>query len=93
MTLAIRNIKQFKKDLKRYIHQKPILKDLEVVIKILANEEPLDKSYRDHPLKGNWNGYRECHVRGDLLLVYKIDKEENILYLVAFGSHAEVLEM
>ena len=91
--LKIKNVKQFKKDVKRFLHQKQLLKDLEVVIKALANEETLDASYRDHPLIGNWVGYRECHVRGDLLLVYKIKKEENTLYLAVFGSHAEVLAL
>lgn len=93
MTLEIKHIKQFKKDLKRFLHQKPLLKDLETVINILASEGLLDANYRDHPLIGNWKGYRECHIRGDLLLVYKVSKEENVLYLVAFGSHSEILGM
>jgi mRNA interferase YafQ len=93
MTLKIKNAKQFKKDLKRFLHQKQILKDLENVIKALTNEETLDLNLRDHPLIGNWVGYRECHVRGDLLLIYKVDKEENMLYLAAFGSHAELLAL
>lgn len=93
MSLGIKIIKQFKKDLKRFIHQKQTLIDLENIIKKLANEEVLDDRFRDHPLLGNWIGYRECHIKGDLILVYKISKLENLLYLVAFGSHAEVLKM
>ncbi len=93
MTLKIITIKQFKKDIKRFLHKKPILKELESVIKKLANEEILDARFKDHLLIGNWAGYRECHIRGDLILVYKIDNEEKALYLATFGSHAEVLRM
>ena len=45
---------------------------------------------KDHELKGNWQGYREFHISGDLLLIYKI--ENKILYLVRIGSHAQLFE-
>ena len=93
MTLQIRLVKQFKKDLKRFLHQKDVLKDLEQAIATLEKEQMLPAKFRDHALIGNWMGYRECHIRGDLLLVYKICKQENVLFLVAFGSHAEVLDI
>ena len=50
--------------------------------------------YRDHPLKGNYNGYRECHVdgEGDWLLIYKKHEEKLILVLTATGTHSDLFE-
>ncbi len=55
----------------------------------LANDHELDYSYHDHELHGNWDGYRECHLAFDLLLVYKY--EDDTLILEMLGSHSEVL--
>ena len=40
---------------------------------LISNEGPLGPEWRDHSLKGDWLGHRECHVGGDFLLAYKID--------------------
>lgn len=89
--LEIVTTKSFKKDLKKYQHKKDILKELYNVILILTKQEPLDSSKKDHNLMGNYVNYRECHVKNDLLLIYKIDKKAYCLYLVRFGSHSEIL--
>ena len=47
-----------------------IFKD--IVVK-LVNDEKLDLRHNDHPLHGNWEGFRECHILPDWLLIYKID--------------------
>ncbi|MDI9349933.1 MAG: type II toxin-antitoxin system YafQ family toxin, partial [Candidatus Symbiobacter sp.] len=47
-----------------------LTKDLPPIIRLLASDIPLDAKYRDHGLKGIWRGYRECHVKPDLLLIY-----------------------
>ena len=57
---------------------------------LLLKEEGLPTESKDHELKGNWQGYREFHISGDLLLIYKIENE--ILYLVRIGSHAQLFE-
>jgi mRNA interferase YafQ len=88
--LEIVPTKPFKRDLKKYQHKKDIIKDLYDVISTLAKEEPLDPSKKDHNLVGNYVNYRECHVRNDLLLIYKVDKKTFSLYLARFGSHSEV---
>ena len=50
---------------------------------ILAlNDEPMSPEWKDHPLSGKFNGYRECHVKGDLLLLYKIRQSSKIEILV-----------
>ena len=56
---------------------------------LLATDAPMPPAYQDHPLSGNWNDHRDCHLRPDLVLIYrKPDKE--ILQLVRLGSHSEL---
>lgn len=88
--LEIVPTKSFNKDLKKYQHRKDIIKELYDVISTLSKEKPLLLSKKDHNLVGNYVNYRECHVRNDLLLIYKIDKKTSSLYLARFGSHSEV---
>lgn len=86
--------KQFSKDWERLNqsgrYDMPKLKS--VMLQLIANEQPLDTIYRDHELIGNWKGFRECHIGGDFLLIYKLEKTgklENIVFTRA-GTHAEL---
>jgi len=63
----------------------------EVMLLLTANDAPVPKEWKDHELKGDWDGYRECHVGGDFLLIYKLDKTEMIVFVRA-GTHAELFE-
>jgi mRNA interferase YafQ len=56
--------------------------------KLISNED-LPGKYRDHSLSGDWSGYRECHVKPDLLLIYSKPDEDTLL-LVRLGSHSEL---
>ena len=60
----------------------------------LAQDKPLPDNWRDHQLKGNFKGLRECHIggSGDWLPVYEKRKTDLVLYLVGTGSHREVLD-
>jgi mRNA interferase YafQ len=58
-------------------------------LKALATDRPLEARHRDHDLGGNWNGYRECHVKPDLLLIYR-KPDANTLQLARLGSHSEI---
>ena len=49
------------------------------VIDELSNGNKLDDKFKDHELHGDWEGYRECHIQSDWLLIYKIDNKELIL--------------
>ena len=60
----------------------------QVVVK-LANDMPLPAKYRDHPLHGQWEGSRDCHIRPDLVLVYRLEGED-LLILERLGSHADL---
>ena len=64
--------------------------DVTHVIETLTAGFPLSAKYSDHPLKGRWSGFRECHVRPDLLMIYQIKADR--LILVRLGSHAELFE-
>ena len=60
------------------------------VVDMLAEGKPLPAKYRDHALHGNYNGYRECHITPDWLLVYKIKANILILVLHRTGTHSDL---
>ena len=60
------------------------------VVARLAEDESLEPRYKDHALVGNFAGCRECHVKPDLLLVYRITEDILELALIEVGSHAEL---
>lgn len=89
----------FRRDFKREgkgIHRAVLDTDLKQVIMALANDAPLAAKYRDHTLTGNWKDYRDCHVRPDLVLIYRLmnggGTEDNSarLVLARLGSHSEL---
>lgn len=59
------------------------------VLVALANDKPLEPRQRDHDLSGNWSGYRECHIKPDLLLIYRKPESETLL-LARLGSHSQL---
>ncbi len=87
--LTLEYATQFKKDFKK-IAKLPIPDVVEVghVIKLLQLGETLPDKYVDHMLSGNWQGYRDCHVKPDLVLIYKADN--NSLKLARIGTHSEL---
>lgn len=76
----------FKRDFKKHGDIDAAL--IEVLYKLI-NDEELPEKYRDHALSGDWSGYRECHVKPDLLLIYK-KADEDTLRLARLGSHSEL---
>lgn len=81
---------RFKKDMKRIKKRGLPLSELQIVIDMLANDFPLPKRYRDHALTGNFIGLRECHIRPDWLLIYRVHEDQLILSLTRTGSHADL---
>ena len=80
---------QFKKDFKKA--RKLPLHDLKIifeVISILEKEAILDEKYKDHELIGNWSSFRECHIKPDLLLIYKRNSSE--LQLARIETHSDI---
>ena len=87
--------KKFEKQLKRIVKQGKDINKIKIAVKKLANHEILDAKYKDHQLKNTniFKGCRECHIEPDWLLVYKYNDNLLILYLVATGSHSNILNM
>ncbi|MCL2153354.1 MAG: type II toxin-antitoxin system YafQ family toxin [Oscillospiraceae bacterium] len=65
---------------------------LDDVVFLLASGEALSPKYRDHPLQGDYRGYRDCHIQGDWVLIYKIDRGVLTLILSETGTHSDLLE-
>jgi len=89
---TIRRSTAFKRDYKREArgrHAATLDADLMPILMALADDQPLEPRHRDHDLSGDWSGYRECHVRPDLLLVYK-KSDSDILRVARLGSHSEL---
>ncbi len=81
----------FKKDYKRELHGKyrnVLLSELSNLIQKLAEDKTLEDRLCDHALIGKWKGYRDCHIRPDLILIYK--KTPGIIILTRLGSHSEL---
>jgi mRNA interferase YafQ len=64
----------------------------EAMLLLIANDGPLPAEWLDHSLSGDWDGYRECHIGGDFLLIYKLDgtSKHGLVVFVRSGTHAEL---
>ena len=87
---SIFRVSSFKKDYKKLNTQEK--EALKTVITTLANGHTLEEQYKDHKLIGNYLGCRECHVKPDLLLIYKIDNNILELALVRAGNHSKLFK-
>ena len=65
---------------------------LKHVLMILINNESLEERHKNHPLIGNYNGSMECHIKPDLLLIYKFNTVLNELQLIRIGSHSQLFK-
>jgi mRNA interferase YafQ len=66
-----------------------------VMLLLIANDAPLGAEWKDHALKGEWSGHRECHVGGDFLLIYYLDDSNGPSGLIVFvraGTHSELFK-
>jgi mRNA interferase YafQ len=83
----------FKRDYKRAKATPRHSKDLDSivlnVVALLLSDQVLPKNSRDHALSGDWAGYRECHIKPDLLLIYR-KPDVDTLRLARLGSHSEL---
>lgn len=62
-----------------------------VILKLIAGES-LGQEYRDHNLRGEMQGLRECHIRGDMLLIYRINRERDVVSLINLGTHSQLFD-
>lgn len=80
--------RQFKKDFQAIAKTWRNLDRFVEAVTLLQTGGTLPAQFRDHPLIGNWKNFRECHLSGDLLLIYQATEAE--LILVRMGSHSEL---
>jgi mRNA interferase YafQ len=83
---------EFKRDYKRESrgpHRAMLNNAFTSALTALALDQPLGARYRDHDLSGNWAGYRECHIKPDLLLIYR-KLGSDTLRLARLGSHSQL---
>jgi len=92
---TIERASSFKRDYKRQAksQNRAVLDTILIpVVLALANDQMLQPHQCDHELTGDWHGYRECHIKPDLLLIYrKLDNDKGgILRLARLGSHSQL---
>ena len=83
---------QFRRDFKREAkgaHRSTLNDDVVAVVTALANDQQLPERHRDHALSGNWRDHRDCHIKPDLVLIYR-KPDADTLQLVRLGSHTEL---
>lgn len=92
MTYHIKFTNIYKKSYKRAKKRGLNLKLLDDVVEALGQGHKLDAKYRDHTLHGNWEGFRECHIQPDWLLIYLVENDVLTLTLVETGTHADIFD-
>jgi len=80
--------RQFKRDSKLAQKRRKDTSKLKNIMTLLTEDRPLPEKYKEHALKGEFEGYRECHIESDWLLIYKLDPSE--IYFVRTGTHSDL---
>ncbi len=83
---------KFKRDYKREskgIYKKTLAIDLKLAVQLLEKDVALPTNYYDHALIGDWKDHRDCHIKSDLVLIYR-KPDETTLQLVRLGSHSQL---
>ncbi|MCP1440091.1 mRNA interferase YafQ [Erwinia persicina] len=78
----------FKGDIKRQQRRGKDMTRLKILITLLAEGRKIPSEYEDHPLQGTWRGYRDAHIEGDWILIYKV--VGNDLKLARTGTHQDI---
>ena len=92
--LGINETKKFLKDLTKISKNskpstlKTIKENLKEALKYIVAQKPLPPECRDHKMDRAYLGYRNCHILGDVVLVYQVDQENSTVNLNRIGSHS-----
>lgn len=86
----IRTYKQYDRDVKLAVRRGLDIEKLLEVVRLLRQGELLPAKYRNHLLTGDYNGYWECHITPDWLLLYEKDTEIRIISLYRTGTHSDL---
>ena len=90
--LSIVYTNRMKRDVKRMRKRGKDIEKLTIVLDLLASGESMPEKYKDHPLRGELQGYRECHIEPDWLLIYRIIQDELILLVAGTGTHSDLFD-
>ncbi len=88
--LTVETTTQFRRDYKLAMRRHLDVSLLDDIVLKLARREQLPPRNRDHALHNNWEGFRECHIQPDWLLVYQILEDRLVLSLVRTGTHSDL---
>ena len=86
----IKTTKKFEKDLKLAVKRNLDVEKLLAIVFLLSEGKPLPEHCRDHILKGDYKGYRECHIEPDWLLIYDKQETIRIISLERTGTHSDL---
>ena len=89
---TIERTSRFKRDYRREAkgpHRAKLEVDFIDTLVALANDEPLAEKHHDHALDGDWKDHRDCHIKPDLVLIYR-KPDTTVLQLVRLGSHSKL---
>lgn len=78
----------FRRDVKRAQKRGKPMGKLKAVIALLVEDAPLPERLKDHPLRGDWSGWRDLHIEPDWLLLYRLTETE--LQLARTGTHSDL---
>lgn len=92
MMLTVKFTTRFKKDYKKAIKRSCDMNLFEYIVTELANQRPLPEKFSDHALSGEYEGFRECHIQPDWLLIYFVENDILTLTLARTGSHSDLFE-
>lgn len=81
---------RFKRDIKHAEKRGKDMAKLKIAVERLIEQIPLPAEYRDHPLRGNWKGYRDLHIEPDWLILYRVEADE--LFLTRTGRHTDLFD-
>jgi mRNA interferase YafQ len=81
---------QFKKDFKRAENRGKELGKLKTVLDLLINGGRLPESLKDHPLRGDFAGSRDCHIEPDWVLIYTLTESDSHVRFERTGSHSDL---
>ena len=81
---------QFKRDVKQAQRRGKDMEKLKTILSLLIDETPLPPSYVDHPLKGDWRGFRDAHIEPDWLLIYKLTS--GVVRFERTGRHTDLFK-
>ncbi len=86
----VRTTGQFERDYAQTVKRGKKVEKLDDVMMMLVTGQSLPPKYRDHALKGDFKGFRDCHIEPDWLLIYKVDAD--VITFARTGTHSDIFK-